>query len=418
MPDILSLQTPYVDGDTVTSTNLNDLVKKATFTSAVVDGATTQLSSGAIIVRDGGITEQKLSTAAQAKLLQGAELEFPSSPGDGLIGGDKTGNVRGSDAVDIQSKRSNVDQVASGDESVAIGIESKASGGNSIAMGFTTVASADNAIAIGQLATASGEGSTAVGSDNVASGQQSSAVGTENTASGFTSAAIGYYNTASASETVAMGVESQASGACTTAVGYQATATQDHSVAIGHQPIAFGENAVSLGSDNSARNVAGTDPSVGGTTGAVAVGLQNNATGVATGSGNGNNAGMALAVGYGNNVLGDNSSAFGVENDINASDSHAFGQYVEVSQPYSLELGYWSPAGSTRISGVKLDYDGGVSITCANKADAPTAQSQNGDETADELGTGMYQIQRLGDAVTLYVNVGGTIKSISLGTLS
>ena len=148
------------------------------------------------------------------------------------------------------------------------------------------------------------------------------------------------------------------------------------------------------------------------------MGSKNSATGVPTGSGNGNNAGMALAVGYNNNVLGDNSSAFGVENDVSASDSHAFGQNVEVSQPYSLELGYWSPSGSSRISGVKLDYDGGVSITCANKPDAPTAQSQNGDETAEELGTGMYQIQRLNDAVTLYVNVGGTIKSISLGTLS
>jgi hypothetical protein len=416
MSDILSLQTPYVDGDTVTSTNLNDLVKKATLTSAVVDGATTQLSSGAIIVRDGGITEQKLSTAAQAKLLKGAELEYPS-PGDGLLGGDKTGNVLGSDSLDIQSKRTQNSEVASGDESVAVGLECTSSGGNSVALGFTAKATAENAIALGDIVTASGQASTAVGTDNLASGENSVALGGGNTASALDTVAIGYTNTASADETNAIGKECVASGTCSTAIGYQASAQSDHTVAIGHQPTAFGEGAVSVGSDNNARNVSGTDPSAGGTTGAVAMGSQNSATGVPTGSGNGNNAGMALAVGYGNNVFGDNSSAFGVENDVSASDSHAFGQNVEVSQPYSVELGYWSPSGSTRISGVKLDGDGGVSLSCANTY-PPVDQGQNGDEQADELGREMYKIQRSGDAVTLYVNVGGTIKSISLGTLS
>lgn len=54
--------TTYATGNQVTATNLNNLVDNATFTSSAVDNVTTQLSSGAIIVKDGGITPAKLST--------------------------------------------------------------------------------------------------------------------------------------------------------------------------------------------------------------------------------------------------------------------------------------------------------------------------------------------------------------------
>ncbi len=41
---------------------LNNSVNNATFASGAVDGVTTQLSGGAVIVKDGGITASKLST--------------------------------------------------------------------------------------------------------------------------------------------------------------------------------------------------------------------------------------------------------------------------------------------------------------------------------------------------------------------
>jgi hypothetical protein len=47
----------------VTATNLNNIANAATFdTTGAVDNSTTQISSGAIIVKDGGITPAKLST--------------------------------------------------------------------------------------------------------------------------------------------------------------------------------------------------------------------------------------------------------------------------------------------------------------------------------------------------------------------
>jgi hypothetical protein len=62
---VLSKGTDFSNGDQVTDTNLDNLVDNATFTSSAVDGSTTDISgAGAIIVRDGGITNSKLATGA------------------------------------------------------------------------------------------------------------------------------------------------------------------------------------------------------------------------------------------------------------------------------------------------------------------------------------------------------------------
>lgn len=69
---ILQTGTTYIDGNQVTSTNLNAAVNDATFASDAVDNYTTQLSgSGQIIVKDKGITAAKLGTAAQGQLFIG-----------------------------------------------------------------------------------------------------------------------------------------------------------------------------------------------------------------------------------------------------------------------------------------------------------------------------------------------------------
>lgn len=61
---ILSKGTTYSDGDQVTSTNLNALVDSATFASGAVDDSSTQLSSGAIIVKDLGIATGKIAASS------------------------------------------------------------------------------------------------------------------------------------------------------------------------------------------------------------------------------------------------------------------------------------------------------------------------------------------------------------------
>lgn len=61
---ILNKGQTFSDGEQVTSAKLNTAVDGATFASGAVDGVSTQLSGGAIIVKDGGITEPKYSDAS------------------------------------------------------------------------------------------------------------------------------------------------------------------------------------------------------------------------------------------------------------------------------------------------------------------------------------------------------------------
>jgi hypothetical protein len=61
---ILSKGYTFTGTDTVTSTKLNNLVDAATLAAGCVDNTTTELSSGQIVVKNGGITPTKLSTGA------------------------------------------------------------------------------------------------------------------------------------------------------------------------------------------------------------------------------------------------------------------------------------------------------------------------------------------------------------------
>ena len=51
----------FATGDQVTASKLNNLVDNSTFTSGAVDNTSTQLSGGAIIVKDGGVTTAKIN---------------------------------------------------------------------------------------------------------------------------------------------------------------------------------------------------------------------------------------------------------------------------------------------------------------------------------------------------------------------
>lgn len=61
---ILSKGQTFVNGDTVTSTKLNNLVDLATLAAGCVDEVSTSLVGGQIIVKNGGIVPAKLSTGA------------------------------------------------------------------------------------------------------------------------------------------------------------------------------------------------------------------------------------------------------------------------------------------------------------------------------------------------------------------
>ena len=155
---------------------------------------------------------------------------------DGTTAG---GNKRGQYAVDLQTTRTNADQVASGNNSIVIGSNSKASSAQAIAIGTGALATSSgialqsNGSVTGGGATGSGAGSFAVNggtasnswsfamSRAVASGINSFAFGgyyVQVTASGDNSLAISEGNTASGTGSVAIG------GYGNTASGYMSYA--------------------------------------------------------------------------------------------------------------------------------------------------------------------------------------------------
>ena len=69
---ILATGNTFATGDSVTATTLNNAVNNATFDTGAVDNATTQLSGGAVIVKDGAITPAKMSTGGPSWTSGGA----------------------------------------------------------------------------------------------------------------------------------------------------------------------------------------------------------------------------------------------------------------------------------------------------------------------------------------------------------
>jgi len=63
---ILTSGTTFVANTQISATDLNNAVNASTFTSGAVDSSTTQLSSGAIIVKDGGITAAKITSTSSS----------------------------------------------------------------------------------------------------------------------------------------------------------------------------------------------------------------------------------------------------------------------------------------------------------------------------------------------------------------
>ena len=229
-----------------------------------------------------------------------------------LIAGNLTGNARGTNAVDIQSGRGAVTQVASGTNSSAFGYGNTASGFNSSAFGHS----------------------------NTASSYYSSAVGYDNTASGYFSSAFGYLN--------------NAEGNYSSAVGYINSASGDNS----------------------------------------------------------------SAVGYGNNAEGSEASAIGFTNTASGNNSSAIGQRCKTTIANTAEIGYWSST-TVRAGAIRMHPNGQVAMTIEDSATAPTDGGATAGSEADAtLGRGMVAIQKNGTAVTLYFNNGGTIQSLSLGTLA
>ena len=191
--------------------------------------------------------------------------------GTAWIGGDLTGNTRGANALDVQSLRDSVTQVANQLEGINYGIKLINNGEASIAVGNNITISQTSAYSTldpsigcsvfglnnsvgGGFSTVVGSGSAADGNGCTAIGLQATAIGDiagdgSSTAVGATVNAIGNYNTAIGSFTEAVGPSG-----CT-AIGTSNSALGDVSTAIGYSNSALGGVSTAIGYSNVARGI-------------------------------------------------------------------------------------------------------------------------------------------------------------------
>lgn len=173
------------------------------------------------------------------------DLQINASGSFGTIDGlnlDQTGNARGTSALDIQSLRNAVTDIAGGTQSVALGNANSAPGDFSTSIGVGNVASQTESTAIGVSNTASGFADVAIG------------IGNNSTHSGV---AVGFGNTSStANSSSSFGVSNVASGLKSTAIGFGNTASGTNSLAIGYQNTASGTSvAIGIGVSNGNQSV-------------------------------------------------------------------------------------------------------------------------------------------------------------------
>jgi hypothetical protein len=241
-----------------------------------------------------------------------------------MIGGDKTGDARGVDAIDLQNVRSNVGDVASGEKSVAVGSQNTASNTSTVAMGKA----------------------------NTADGLRTIAVGSANTASVDDAVAMGRTNTANGSVAVAVGADSSAIGTGTTAVGSGSNATQNNATAIGSACNSNGLRSVTMGRINTAGGSDSTAVVKDNTA------TQDNAT--AIGSENDATALRAVAVGRLNTATQNDAVAIGKGNTASASKATAIGTDVTNTTANSFEFG------TSATNKVGLKSDGTLQLTNAD----------------------------------------------------
>ncbi|NHN24746.1 hypothetical protein FIA58_003570 [Flavobacterium jejuense] len=141
---------------------------------------------------------------------------------------------------------------------LAIGSGATSNDNNSIAIGTSANASTSNeAVAIGRSSIASGFQSLALGLSSSATNNETVAIGKVSSATGFKSIALGVSATSSNNNTLALGNSAIASGQQATALGTEANASAQNATAIGYQATATQANSIILGSTTNTNNKVG-----------------------------------------------------------------------------------------------------------------------------------------------------------------
>ena len=225
---------------------------------------------------------------------------------------------------------------ATGIAAIAMGDNTQATGNRSTAMGISTVASGNLSTSMGNSSKAIGAASTAMGYLTQAVGNFSTAMGNSTEASGENSIAMGYSSIAIGASSTAMGIDTVANGVFSTAMGYQTVASGNASTSTGQSTEASGNSSFASGSNTKATGDYST-----------AMGYQTEASGdysLATGSSTGAIGNVSTAMGENTEASGYSSTAMGRNTTASGENSSAMGYATEASGYLSLATGYASKA--------------------------------------------------------------------------
>jgi hypothetical protein len=125
------------------------------------------VSGSDLVADDGGLINSANPAVVwddvAGKLVYANPLARPSGAGSMFIGLAPSTTALGTNAINIQTARSNANQVASATESICIGLNARATGNQSIRIGKDGLSDFDNSIAIGNAAQTSGPNTVAIG---------------------------------------------------------------------------------------------------------------------------------------------------------------------------------------------------------------------------------------------------------------
>ena len=296
---------------------------------------------------------------------------FPGSQvGTAYLGGDLSGNGRGSGAIDIQSGRINPSEVAWGDYGVALGYSATA-GASGVAIGDTPVAYGTKAIAIGSDSESQGQSGISIGNVARSLADYSIAIGYNVTANNGHCVVIGEYASASSDYSVVCGTYAGSNGFSGIAIGYYGYCGNPYGVAMGYSAYVYGDSGVAIGP------YSGVD-----STESIAIGSYSHAS---------------------------------------TNDAIAIGPNLQVGVANVAELGSWSNS-TTRNGAVRIHGGTGmVAMTIAQASSTYGADlNSTGSEVDGNLAAGMTALRIHPTNKTLHIdwNDAGTIRSINLGTFT
>ena len=244
---------------------------------------------------------------------------------------------------------------ATGDKSMAAGVNASAKTSNSIAIG--TNASVDVGTATGESGTVTGVGSVAVGADSSAKGTNAAAFGQKAEAFGQNSLAAGQDSHATGKSSVALGDGARGSNDSATAVGVYTKATGAGATAIGSSAEANTWGATALGLGAKAITNSST----------TAIGRAAEATGSS-----------ATAVGAAASATGNNAVAVGNDSTAAGSSSFAAGHGAEAGAVNSVSIGLNAGKGASNNTRTIAIGDSAAINSNGNNNVAVGTQAMNG----------------------------------------